>query len=66
MDSVDATLKLATEAKQRGIDLLKASKFREGVAEFTRSNLLLLKEKSLSLDGHAEARALFLANNRNL
>ncbi|KAH7705799.1 Protein FKB-6 [Aphelenchoides avenae] len=40
--------------------------FREGVAEFTRSNLLLLKEKSLSLDEHAEARVLLVANNLNL
>ncbi|KAH7705800.1 CBN-FKB-6 protein [Aphelenchoides avenae] len=66
MGPMDATLKLAADAKQRGIDLLKTSKHRESVAEFTRSNVILLQQKGLSLDEHAEARALFLANNLNL
>ncbi|KAH7702928.1 CBN-FKB-6 protein [Aphelenchoides avenae] len=66
MSSVDVTLKLAAEAKQRGIDLLKASKLREGVAEFTRSNVILLQQKGLILDENTEARALVVANNLNL
>ncbi|KAH7705977.1 CBN-FKB-6 protein [Aphelenchoides avenae] len=54
MGSVDETLKLGT------------SKLRESVAEFTRSNVILLQQKGLILEEHAEARALFLANNLNL